>query len=37
MKLPKLKLPNWVGNLEIKKTEFDKLYLVQKVPIQVRN
>ena len=26
MKLPKLKLPNWVGNLEIKKTEFDKLY-----------
>lgn len=26
MKTPKLTLPSWVGNLEIKKTEFDKLY-----------
>ena len=26
MKKPKLNLPSWVGNLEVKKTEFDVLY-----------
>ena len=26
MKTPKLNLPDWVGDLSVKKTEFDKLY-----------